>query len=828
MIALPAAADETIAGPPTIAEATEGLARIDGFIPLYWDEVGGRLLAELARFDEEILYQVSLSSGVGSNPIGLDRGQLGESRVVVFRRIGPKVLMIERNTRFRALTGREAERRAVEDSFASSVLAGFEVEAAEGDRVLVEFSPFALRDAHGIAATLRRSDQGSYWLDVARSAIDLPRTRGFPKNTEIEALLTFATEGDPGRLLRETTPSPEAVSLRQRLSFIELPPIDGEGSYSPRRLDPRVGVFGIEFYDYAKPIDEPIETRWIARHRLEKADPAADRSEPVEPIVYYVDPGAPEPIRSALVEGASWWNEAFEAAGFINAFRVEVLPEDADPMDVRYNVINWVHRSTRGWSYGSSVIDPRTGEILKGHVTLGSLRVRQDYLIGTGLVPVLGADASAMGCECALMPSTEYLDDLDPAVDAEAMALARLRQLSAHEVGHTIGLAHNFAASTYGRESVMDYPAPLVRLTQSGGIDLSDAYAEGIGAYDTFAIRYAYTPFPPEADEEEELDRIIREGVAAGMLFLSDADARPAGAAHPLANLWDNGDDPVAMLRHELEVRRIGLERFGPANIDNGSPMAMLEAKLLPLYLHHRFQLQAAVKSVGGASYTYAVKDGDGTVPEPVVAIVPARRQREALDAVLATIDPETLVLPDRLLALIPPRPFGYQGGTAESFSGHTGPTFDPVAAASIAADLAVSGLLRRERAARLIDYHSRDESYPDFNEVVGALVDRAWRDGAPASGSVGAIRRAVQSLVVTRLMELADDDEAAPEVRATATEALRGILDRVDPDDGPDPAPRRAIRDDITRFLERPAPVRSRAEPPPAPPGDPIGSGRG
>jgi hypothetical protein len=823
LLLLPTPADD----PKTIAEATDGLEKIDGFLPLYWDEVEGKLLAEVSRFDEEVLYQVSLSSGVGSNPIGLDRGQLGESRVVVFHRVGPKVLLVERNTRYRAITGREPERRAVEDSFATSVHWGFAVEAAEGDRVLVDLTPFALRDAHGISAALRRSDQGSYRLDDDRSAIHLPRTRGFPKNTEIEAILTFATDGDPGRLVRQTTPTPEAVTLRQRLSFIELPPIEGEDAYSPRRLDPRVGVFGIEFYDYAKPIAEPIETRWISRHRLEKQDPEADRSAPVEPIVYFVDPGAPEPIRTALVEGASWWNEAFEAAGFENAFRVEILPDDADPMDVRYNVINWVHRATRGWSYGSSVIDPRTGEILKGHVTLGSLRVRQDYLIGTGLVPVPLDDETAMGCECALMPPFEYLDDLDPAVDAEAMSLARIRQLSAHEVGHTIGLAHNFAASTYGRASVMDYPAPLVTLTEDGEIDLSNAYDSGIGEYDEFAIRYAYAQFPPDADEDAELDRIVREGVEAGMLFISDADARPAGAAHPLANLWDNGDDPIAMLRQEIEVRRVALDRFGLANLDPGAPLALLEAKLLPLYLHHRYQLQAAIKSLGGASYSYAVKAGDGASPEPIIEIVPADRQREALDAVLSTIEPGFLALPDRILDLIPPRPFGHDGGTAETFNGHTGPTFDPISAATVAADLAVSGLLQRDRAARLVDYHARNGDNPGFVEVVDTLMERTWGRPRPEDSHQAAMQRAVQSLVVTRLIELAGDDRAAPDVRATATEALRSLLARINLP-FPDAPHRRAIRDDIERFLDRPSPTRTRTDPPSTPPGDPIGGGRG
>ncbi len=813
----------------TFSQMTRGLHKLDGYFPVYWDAEQGKLLLEIARFNTEFLYQVSLPTGIGSNPLGLDRGQLGGTHIVRFERVGPKVLMVESNYNFRALTEDAAERRAVEESFARSVLWGFRVEATEGPRVLVDATGFFLHDAHGVADRLRESNQGQYRLDESRSALYMPHTKAFPKNTEVEATLTFANEGATGPLLRETVPTPQSLTVREHHSLVELP----DNNYTPRRLDPRVGVFAVEFYDYASPITEPIEKRWIVRHRLQKRDPSAAVSEAVKPIVYYVDNGTPEPIRSALVEGASWWGAAFEAAGFRDAFQVKVLPEGADPMDVRYNMINWVHRSSRGWSYGESITDPRTGEIIKGNVTLGSLRIRQDYLIGTGLIPVFergerGTGAPWNQCDFGMSPDLDELDALDPTVDSAKMSLARIRQLAAHETGHTLGLAHNFAASTYGRASVMDYPAPLVEI-KDGKLDLSNAYAVGIGSYDKFAIRYAYTEFPRGTDEQAALDKLVDEGMRAGMLFISDADARPAGAAHPLANLWDNGADPVASLRHEMDVRRIALQQFGLANVPRGTPLSTLEAKLLPLYLHHRYQLQAAVKSVGGLYYTYAVKTAGGTSPAEVQQIVPSARQREALVAVLDTIKVEELAVPPRLLALLPPRAFGYEGGTQELFAKRTEPAFDPLAAATVSADLAVSALLEPHRAARLMQYHALDSANPDFREVAGELVARTWRAPAPRDPYHAAIQRAVRSLVVERLMDLDADAEASTQVRAVADAYLRVILNDttpIDSDETNEPY-RRATHEEIERFLARPAEPRKRTAPPQTPPGDPIGAGR-
>jgi Met-zincin/Domain of unknown function (DUF5117) len=831
-----------------IRTRTKSLQKLDGYMPLYWDAENGKLLLEIERFNAEFLYQVSLPTGVGSNPIGLDRGQLGSTNVVFFERTGQKVLLVRPNYRYRAITNDAQERRAVEESFARSVLWGFKVEATEDARVLVDATAFFMRDAHGVIETLRRANQGRFQLDESRSSFYLARTKNFPQNTEVETQLTF-TGDEPGRLVRETVPTPQAITVREHHSFVALP----DAGYTPRRLDPRVGVMGVEFYDYASAFTEPIEKRWINRHRLQKRDPNAASSEPVKPIIYYVDSGAPEPIRSALVEGASWWNEAFEAAGFKNAFQVRLLPPDADPMDVRYNMINWVHRSTRGWSYGGSIEDPRTGEIIKGNVTLGSLRVRQDFMLGTGMIPSYDATRGArqgdaggnaggsLLCELGMMSGgdDDYLTAQDAATDSSAMSLARIRQLSAHEVGHTLGLAHNFAASTYaGRASVMDYPAPLVEI-KNGKLDLSNAYGRGIGAYDKFAITYAYAQFPSGADESVQLERILEDGIARGMLFISDADARPLGAAHPLANLWDNGDDPVKMLRHEMEVRRIGLAQFGLGNIPDGTPLSMLEAKLLPLYLHHRYQLQAAVKSVGGLYYTYAVKRTaesflaggriHGTNPALVQEVVAPARQREALAAVLDTLRPETLAIPPRILALIPPRAFGYEGGTGEYFPNRADPAFDPIAAATIAADLAILPLLEPHRAARLNGFHALNTLNPDFKQVIDALIARTWLDPLSRDPYHAAIARAVQSLTVTRLMDTAANADAAPQVRAAATQALRELHERLKlplADTSTNGAHRRATSDDIERFLARPDAPRKQTAPLPLPQGDPIGGG--
>jgi hypothetical protein len=796
---------------------TEKLRKIDGFMPLYWDAGNGKMFLEITRFNREFLYQVSLPAGLGSNPVGLDRGQLGRTFVVYFERIGNKILLVQPNYRYRALTSDEAERRAVADSFASSVIFGFKVEAEKNDRVLVDATAFLLRDTHGVADRLRQTRQGNYKVDETRSAFYLERTKGFPKNTEIETMLTFAGD-EAGRLVGSVTPTANSVTLREHHSFVELP----DNNYKPRKFDPRVNAFGITFYDYASPFTEAIEKRWISRHRLEKKDPDAAVSEAVKPIVYYVDNGVPEPIRGALLEGASWWNQAFEAAGFKNAFQVKVLPAGADPMDIRYNMINWVHRSTRGWSYGGGVTDPRTGEIIKGNVLLGSLRIRQDFMLGTGLIPAYADNGSGF-CAFGDSPELSYLAENEES--AAKMSLARIRQLAAHEVGHTLGFAHNFAASSYGRGSVMDYPAPVVEI-KNGKLDLSNAYAVGIGAFDKYAVRFSYTQFPAGANEDTELAKIIDQGTADGMLYISDDDARGMDTAHPLASVWDNGTDMVAYLRHEMEVRRIGLAQFGLNSLPKGTPLSELEAKLIPLYLHHRYQLVSALKSVGGMYFTYALKTDRGIVPDKYREIVAPERQREALTAILDTIKPEELAFPDNILRLLPPRADGYGDGTGEYFQKRTEPVFDSLGAAVIAADLAVSGLLEPRRAARMIEFNAEDKKYPHFKETIDALVLRIFKQPKPANNYLAAILGAEQNLLAQRLMDLTANADASPEVRATSNEALYQLNEalKIELKTKPD-AGKRMIAQDIERFLMRPDAPRQRTPVLPVPPGEPIGN---
>jgi len=723
----------------TISEKVAGMQKFPGYFPFYWDSKAGKIWLEIDKWSSEFLYVESLPAGIGSNDIGLDRGQLGNSFVVRFDRSGPKVLLVAPNYDFRASTDNPDEKRAVKDAFAESTLWGFEIAAEEEGRALVDASAFFLRDVHQVPATLQRAQQGTFRLEPTRCAFYLPNTRNFPQNTEIETTLTFSSDS-PGPLLRQVVPMAEAITVRERHSFVQLP---GPG-FKPRVFDPRSGFLGITYMDFATPIEEPITKRYIARHRLEKKDPTAAVSDPVKPITYYVDRGAPEPVRSALIEGAGWWDQAFEAAGYKNAFRVEVMPADADPMDVRYNVIQWVHRSTRGWSYGNSLQDPRTGEIIQGRVSLGSLRDRQDFLIAAGL-----------------LAPYEKGKPLSPKLIE--MVLARLRQLAAHEVGHTLGLQHNYAASPVNRASVMDYPAPRAKLGPDGIPDLSDAYAKGIGEWDKVAIAYGYQDFPKGSNEQIALDDILAKAFARGLMYLTDQDARPASAASSVAHLWDNGSNVVDELNNVMKVRAVALKRFGDNNIREGEPMATIEDVLVPIYMYHRYQVEAAAKVIGGQDYTFSVRGKGDRDPQ----IVAPEEQRRALDAVLSTITPDALALPESLLKIIPPRPIGY-GRTREDFRIRTQPVFDALAPAEAAADHVSTFLLNQERAARLIQFHARDPRYPGLVEVLDKLLLATWK--APVfAGYRGEIQRTVDMVILSDLMALAAGERASNQVRAVA-----------------------------------------------------------
>ncbi|MFT5431308.1 MAG: hypothetical protein ACI9OJ_001987 [Myxococcota bacterium] len=815
---------------PSISDKTDGMEAIQGFFNLYWDDATGSIYWEIGEPDREFLWQMSMGSGLGSNPIGIDRGQLRGTHVLEAKRVGPRVLLMEPNYRFQARSDNATEVQAVRDAFAPSVHWGFDIAAQTGDRMLVDATAFFLRDARGIIDQIAGRGQGRFVFDKSRSAIHMPATKSFPENTEVEVILTF-TSSEPGRLVQGVAASGNTITLRQHHSFIQLP----DAGYRTRIADPRVGVNGPTVYDYAKPIDEDMRVRWVARHRLEKRNPGAERSEAVEPIIYYLDPGTPEPIRSALIEGASWWNDAYETAGFIDGFQVRVLPDGIDPQDMRYNMIHWTHRRTRGYSYGNTVIDPRSGEIIRGVVNLGSLRLRQDYMMGQGLVaPFPGGISSADGqgpfsflsfgnqdapyhesCNLSEMPDFEYLSQVADNSDAVEMALARVRQLSAHEVGHTLGFPHNYMASAYDRESVMDYPAPLVEIDGNGNLDLSNAYVPRIGEYDKLSVNWLYREFSSDTDEVAALNAIAEQGVADGLIYMGHTNNNFIGAGHQYASVWDNGSNLVDHLKHEIRVRQIGLDRFGTDLIRTGEPYSTLEYVLLPLYMHHRFQLRSAVQSVGGADYRYAVK-GDGQVP---FEIIDGAEQRDALETVLSTLSVDFLALPESVVRMIPPPAFRYSEG--EVFPGHTEQLFDPLAVAEAAAAFTVGEVLQPQRTSRLVVYGSMGD-YPDLEEVVDRMIEVTWGVSDQANEYHQRVLEVAQRSVADELMRQAASARNPATVRAVLADRLDQTAMRLEGMDATSPH-ERLVAADIRRWqarIENTVPGGAL----PLPNGDPIG----
>jgi len=791
--------------------AARALRTLDGFIPLHWDSAAGRLFMRVRSPGSELLHVHRLSHALGDHR--LERGNLSRPNVVRFERRGARLFLVAVNTAWRTSSPEPAQQLSVRQSFPDSVLWSFDIAEDTDDGLLVDATAFFLRDATDLAGQLSRAGEGAYTLDPGRSAIAEEGTGAFPLNTQVEAILTFSNPRATllpfwfgnGQVegLAALTPDPRSITLRVRNCFLQLP----EPGFKPRRFDPRSSFFSsVIFHDFAASLEEPEDIHYALRHRLEKKDPHAAISEPVKPIVYYIDRGAPEPMRTALLEGARWWNKAFEAAGFRNAFQVELLPEGADPIDIRYNIINWVPRATRGFSNGKMIWDPRTGEIIQGAVTLTSLRDRHLRMIA----------------EALLSP----YDDDTPSPEVHDLMMARLRQLSAHEVGHTLGLDHNHVASTFGSDmSVCDYPAPVLKLKGNGEIDMSEAYGPQIGKWDEISITWGYAQFPPGTTPEQEaeyLNRILEDAARAGLYTIAQQDAVPETGVHPKGHNWDTGEDAAEELLRLLDVRAAALARFGEKAIKPGRPMALLADVLVPLYLLHRYQTEAAVKLIGGQDFRYALR-GDGQL---VTKMVPGDDQRRALHAVLATISPGTLTLREDLLQLLPPRPPEYDR-TRDSFTGHTGLTFDPLGAAEGAATHSFALLLSPQRAARLVEYHQRDASLPSLHDVLNAALDATWRAPA-ASGLAGAVKLRVEHVMLRHLLALAASDAASALVQAIARDVIADLRDALAAhmaEPGQDPllrAHRRAALDSIAAFAQTPAAFRTPGTLPP-PPGMPI-----
>jgi hypothetical protein len=779
----------------SIAARTAGMDRRDGFLPIYLDGRQGRILLEIPRDSTRALCLITQATGLGSNPIGIDRGSSGATYVARFDRDGDRVLFVLENWSYRSSSGNPDHARSVAEAFPPSTVASMPLLADEGGRLLVDATDMVMRDWNDVAATLAQSRQGTYTVARDRSAVYRPNTKGFPDNTEIDVALTFATTGRPGNTVEAIVPDGRALTLRQHLSFVKLP----DDAFRPRALDPRVGFFGIQFNDYAQPIQEPLQVRWAARHRLERVNPNDPTSPIKNPIRYYVDRGIPEPIRSATLQGVKWWEEAFDRAGLKGGFTVELLPEGVDPMDARYNVVQWENRNERGWSVGGTLDDPRTGEIIKGMARLDSHRARTDYNLYAGL---MGANASPADT---------------------AFVLARVRQVSAHEVGHTLGLAHNYIASTYERASVMDYPPPRVRLDANGRIDLSQAYGVGPGPYDVWAIHWGYGTFTP-ATERDSLRAIISDGLKKGYLYLSDADARPEYGSDPRVNLWDDAATPLDFLKTQTAVRRVAIRQFGDRNIRPGEPIALLQERFVPLYFFHRFALNGTSKAIGGMEYSNAVR-GDA---QQATRAVPYQQQLDALRLMLDALRPEELAIPDTVLTLMAPGANAVTP-TVELFGSRTRPAFDELDAARSLAQMIVDMILQPDRAARLVEFATRGEGpHLTLAATIDRLTGATWDAPEPTSAKLAALQRVTQRVVLEKLLTLAADSGAATEVRAMADLKIADLRTRARAKQASarsDEARAHwlSIVTDCTRWIERrelpklsPALI--------APPGDPFG----
>ncbi|MEE2773213.1 MAG: zinc-dependent metalloprotease [Bacteroidota bacterium] len=770
----------------------DSIENFEGYFDFHYDQKKDAIYLEVEDLDSELLYSHFLTSGVGSNDIGLDRGQLGGEAVVKFVKAGNKLLLVQPNMDYRAITDNSAEKASVAEAFAKSVIFGFEIKEQKEGKYLIDLTPFLMEDVHGVTDRLKRGDYGTYKLDKSKSALSLDRTRAFPENVEFEALLTF--EGEPkSRTINSVVPDPKHITVTEHHSFVKLP----DDNYKKRLFDPRSGAIFISYMDYASPVYEPIMKRFAIRHRLEKKDPSAEISEPVEPIIYYLDPGTPEPVKSALMEGASWWNQAYESIGYKDAFQVKVLPEGADPLDVRYNVIQWVHRSTRGWSYGASVVDPRTGEIIKGHVSLGSLRIRQDYMIAQALMN---------------KPFKDSDDNHEPMME---LALARIRQLAAHEVGHTLGFAHNFAASESDRSSVMDYPHPQFEL-QNGEISFENAYDTNIGEWDKITVAYSYGDVPEGESERDYLNAVLNKAKDQGLTFITDSDARSAGGAHAFAHLWDNGKNASEELDAILEIRKKAIENFSEDNIRTNEPFSVLEDVFVPLYFLHRYQTEATTKMIGGLKYTYAVK-GDENV---TVEYLDGKSQEKALEAVLRTLNAEEIAIPKNKLKLFPPRAFGY-GRSRESFKSNTDVAFDAYGAPATAADMTLTYLLHPARAERLLQQNNVDDGLMGLEEMLDELLKETIQKSVKDDYINGA-QQTINFVVLKHLLNLAANDDATPMTKAIVNMEVDKLESWLRGKDG---SVNKEMYRKIREFRERPEEFQFELNIPKIPDGSPIGT---
>jgi len=786
--------------PADIATATRGMTHLPGFFDVYRDDAKGRALLGVRALDTPFLLVTSLPWGLGSNDIGLDRGQSGDSHLVEFRRAGSRVLLVEDNTKFRAVSPSADEALSVRQAFAESVLwAGDIVGERKGAdaEIIVDVSSLLTSDRHGIARRLADAKQGKYELDDKRSAVSLADAKSFPDNTELEAMLTFKGPGDQA-FVKDVAMDPESLTMRQHLSFVRLP---GAG-YVSRAYHPASGAFSVGWYDYAQPLASSLDRRFQPRFRLDKTDPSAAISPVKKPIVFYLDRGAPEPVRSALLEGANWWRTAFEKAGFKDAYRVELLPEGADPMDIRYSIITWAHRYTRGWSYGQPIVDPRTGEIIKGSVTLGSQRVRQDILIAEALLAPY--DKSNSG---------------ELANEAQQMALARLRQLAAHEVGHALGFAHNFAASRLGNGSVMDYPHPLLMLDANGAIGLDHAYGIGVGPWDDFLVAHAYGHFP--ANEEAAALAKLRADIAkAGFRYISDPDSRAPGDAEPDGLLWDFGPDTLTAFDALLAVRRKALDAFSIGVLPPDRQAGEIEARLVPVYLLHRYQAEAVARLVGGADYSYS----DAADRAAGTKAIPAATQRAALDRLVATLGAEQLALPANVLDLVTPPGNDYVR-SREYFATKTAPLFDAFGAVEAAAAQIVQFLFAPQRLNRLAWQHARDDAEPGVADVLDAVFRGTWqRDRVAAVPAGEAVQTASNWVVLDALLNALDAGQLHAQVDADVRASLVRWQKWLEKNggNGSVAASRAEAASTIAKYLADPKSVKLRPLPT-IPPGAPI-----